>query len=202
MKRKMAILAAGVCGAAAMMVAMSGSPAAASMEQADSGAFTVDRVHSSVLFRVSHLGVSQSYGRFNEMEGSFLINPDSPESSNLNISVKTTSVDTANGKRDDHLRSPDFFNAAQFPVATFKSTAFKKVGDKKYEVTGDLTFHGVTKSITAPLEHVGTAEARGAMKSGFECIFEIKRSDFGMNYMPGALGEDVRVIVSIEGDKK
>ncbi len=202
MKRKMALVAVTLCGAAVLVSAMGGTEATASTRSAADGLFSVDNVHSTVLFRVSHLGVSQSYGRFNEIDGGFLINPDSPESSSINITVKTTSVDTANGKRDDHLRSPDFFNAAQFPVTSFKSTAFKKVGDKRYEVTGDLTLHGVTKSITVPLEHVGTAETQRGVKAGFECMFDIKRADYGMNYMPGALGDDVRIIVSIEGDKK
>ena len=101
------------------------------------------------------------------------------------------------------MKSPDFFNAKQFPTISFKSTSVKKDGDTVLNVTGDLTLHGVTKSITVPLTVVGSGKGMaGETRTGFEGTVEFKRSDFGMTGLAPVVGDDVRLIVSIEGITK
>jgi polyisoprenoid-binding protein YceI len=108
--------------------------------------------------------------------------------------------------RDRHLKSPDFFNAKEFPTMTFKSTGWKKTGDKTYDVTGDLTINGKKKTITAPVEHVGDGKnQRGQELTGFHTTFSVDRTEFGMNYGvtegDGGLGKNVDVTFSVEGIK-
>lgn len=177
------------------------SGAAGSANADPSGAYGVDGGHSSVVFRVSHLGASNFYGRFNKIDGNFTYDAEHPEKSNFEISIDPDSVDTNNERRDGHLKSPDFLNVKQFPELKFKSKSLKKSGDK-WELLGDLTLHGVTKEIKAEFDWVGTAEMRGTMKGGFDAIFTVKRSDFGIDYMPDGLGDEIKIMVGIEGNKK
>jgi len=175
----------------------------ASVSAMASDTYEIDAVHSSYLFRIKHMGVSYTYGRFNESAGKFTIDAADPAKNSIEIEVKTESVDTANAARDKHLKGPDFFNTAEFPTMTFKSTAFKKKDGNKYEVTGDLTIHGVKKSVTTEAELVGTGKGmKGELRAGWEATIDIKRSDFGMNYMPDAIGDDVTIRIAVEGAKK
>ncbi len=161
--------------------------------------YKVDPVHTAVVFRCRHLGVSYSYGVFNEIGGRFAFDAADPVKSSCQLEIKTESIDTNNKKRDQHLKGPDFFDAKRYPTITFVSTAVSKAGDR-YEVTGDVTMHGVTKRITAPMEYVGSAkDPLGGYRCGFESVFTVKRSDFGMNNMIGPVGDEVRIIVSVEG---
>ncbi len=162
--------------------------------------YKVDTVHSSIVFRVKHMNTSYAWGRFNDFTGTFAMEGDTPSA--FDFTVKAASVDTANEKRDTHLKGADFFNARQFPTMTFKSKDVRKAGNA-YDVTGDLTLHGVTKSVTAKVEVTGTGKGpTGGTIAGFEATLEIKRTDFGMSYgAPNMLGDDVRIIVSVEGGK-
>ncbi|MBX3395561.1 MAG: YceI family protein [Phycisphaerae bacterium] len=163
--------------------------------------YKIDNSHSSVHFRIKHLGVSYCYGRFNEIDGRLTMSGDDKNA--LEITIKADSIDSNDKKRDDHLRGPDFFNVKQFPVISFKSSEFKKSGTDQFKVTGDLTMHGVTKSVTVTLDHIGSGkDPWGGQRTGFEGTFEVKRSDFGISYMPGGLGEDVRIIVALEAIKQ
>jgi len=162
--------------------------------------YQLDPVHSTFMFKVKHLGASYVYGRFNESSGTFTLDAESPEKNRIEVEVKTKSIDTANEARDKHLRSPDFFNTTEFPTMSFKSTSFKKVDDSHFEVTGDFTMLGVTKAITTTAEFVGTGEGGdGEIRAGLEAIFTIDRTDFGMNFMPGPVGTEVKLTVSVEG---
>lgn len=162
-------------------------------------AFQVDKVHSSTIFGIKHLGVGYTYGRFNTISGQFMIDPKNPAGGTVEITIKTESIDTGDEGRDKHLRGSDFFNVKVFPDATFKSTSLKSDGEA-IEMTGDLTIHGVTKKITVPVEFVGEgADPWGNHRAGFHTEFTINRSDFGIAYMPEGLGEEVRMIVAIEG---
>ncbi len=162
--------------------------------------YKIDPVHSSVLFRVKHLNTAYVYGRFNEFTGTFAVDPAQPQNSKLELTVQTESVDTANADRDKHLRSPDFFNTAQFPTATFKSTAFRTINPKQVEVTGELTLNGVTKSINAQLELTGEgASPFQDYRKGLYALLKVNRSEFGIKFMPGGLSEEVLLIVSLEG---
>jgi polyisoprenoid-binding protein YceI len=165
--------------------------------------YVIDAVHSGVTFQISHMGVSYIPGRFNQFSGNFTIDTSDPAKSSFSLTIKTESVDTNNSKRDEHLRSPDFFNAKQFPTITFASTAVKAV-EGGYEVTGDLTMHGETKPITFSLKGGKTAEfPPKVIRTGFTSPqIVIKRTDFGVGKPMPVLGDDVYIAISFEGTKK
>jgi polyisoprenoid-binding protein YceI len=165
--------------------------------------YKLDPVHSMVIFKVNHMGVSNTYGRFNEPSGTFSIDPD-PANMSFETSVAVEKIDTGFAARDHHLKSADFFDAMQFPTITFKSTGVKKSGSNTYEVTGDLTLHGVTKSITVTVNEIGAAKVppKGEERAGFETTFTVKRSDYGMNFMPGMVGDEITLMVNTEGVKQ
>jgi polyisoprenoid-binding protein YceI len=164
--------------------------------------YAVDPMHAGVTFKISHLGLSWVSGRFNELSGSFTIDPEDAGKSSFGLTIKAKSIDTNNSKRDDHLRSPDFFNVKQFPAITFKSTAIKAIKDG-YQVTGDLTLHGETKSVSFALVGGKKAEfPKGVQRTGYSTDLTIKRSEFGMDKFAGAVGDEVRIFISFEGAKK
>jgi polyisoprenoid-binding protein YceI len=171
-----------------------------SLQAADT--YEIDAIHSSVLFKARHLNVADFYGRFNEIKGNVSFDKDSPEKSSVNAEVPVESVDTHNDKRNQHLKSPDFFNAKQFPTISFKSTKVEKSGDA-FKVTGDFTLHGVTKSITVDFKKVGEGKGmQGETRAGGATEFTIKRSDYGMNFMLNGLSDEVGIILSLEAVKK
>ena len=161
------------------------------------------RSTSSALFRIKHLDAAYFYGRFNEITGTFKVDDQDLDKSYVRIEIPTESVDSNNEARDKHLKSQDFFSAKEFPTITFKSTKIEKVGDDSYKVTGELTFRGVTKTITFGAQHTGTGEVnpRFGLRSGYEATLEIKRSEFGVKYgLEGSvLADAVRLIVALEG---
>ncbi len=166
-------------------------------------AYEFDTGHSSLLFRAKHLGIAYVYGRFNEYGGKFVYDAAQPESSSVEVEVKMESVDTGSEKRDGHLKSPDFFDAKQFPTATFKSKSVKKGKEGRLEIAGDFTLHGVTKPVTIDVESVGTGkDPWGGERAGFHGTFTIKRSEFGMDYSLENLSDDVQVTISIQGVAK
>lgn len=164
--------------------------------------FSVDDVHSSLIFGIEHMGVSNFYGRFNDLGGSYTLDMSNPEASTFEITAATDSVDTANGGRDKHLKGPEFFNAGDFPIISFKSTKVSKTADNKLQMTGDLTVHGVTKPVTIEMKVYPPKNTERGTKSGIAGQFNIKRTDFGMDtYVSnGALGDDVTIIFGIEGN--
>jgi|SRR6267142_4614145 len=162
--------------------------------------YVVDPAHSFVIFRIKHMDTGHVYGRFNEPNGTITIDDADPSKSSFTLELQTQKVDTGIQKRDDHLRSPDFFNAKQFPTIKFVSKEVKKT-DKGYEVTGDLTLHGVTKPITVNLEQTGQGSMGPRQIIGFETTVDLKRSDFGMKNMIGPAADDVRLIISLEAGK-
>jgi polyisoprenoid-binding protein YceI len=163
--------------------------------------YALDAMHTGVNFKISHLGLSWTYGRFNDVSGSFSID-DSADKCSFNLTIKTDSVDSGNKKRDEHLKAPDFFNAKQYPTITFKSTSVK-AAKGGYEVTGDLTLHGKSKSVTFTLVGGRKAEfPKGVQRTGYSTELVIKRSDFGMDKMKEAIGDEVYVSISFEGTKK
>jgi len=164
--------------------------------------YTIDPVHSSVIFRVNHLGVSYFYGRFNEVSGSFTV-ADPIEKSSVEVTIKASSVDTHDKKRDGHLTSPDFLDAKTFPVIKFTGKKFRKRSDGKIEVEGDLFLHGVTRPLSLVLTPVGEGkDPWGGYRKGFEGRVTLKRSDFGMKFMIPGVGDEVTLILGIEGVRK
>ena len=175
------------------------STAVTRQDEEAGGKYTVDPVHSALIFGLTHMKVGYFYGRINGPSGEFSFDPEDPSSATFTIEASTDKIDTANGKRDGHLKSADFFNAKQFPKITFKSTKVSKAGGNKYEVSGTLTLHGVTKPITIELNHIGSADTRRGDMAGFQSTFTINRSDYGIDYMPKGLGEEVTIMIGIEG---
>ncbi len=165
--------------------------------------YKIDPVHSTILAKVRHLGAGNVYGRFDAMSGSFAINSADPSKSSVSIEVNSESVDTNNPKRDQHVKSSDFLNVLQFPTLSFKSTSVKKLDEKTYEVTGNFTAHGVTKPLTVQAVVVGVGKGmKGEERLGLESIFTVNRSDFGITFMPGAVGEEVQITLEVEGIKQ
>ncbi len=164
--------------------------------------YKIDAVHSSVVFSAMHLGITNFYGRFNDVSGDVVFDKENPAKSSVNVTVPVESLDTHNAKRDQHLKSPDFFNAKQFPVITFKSNAVAASGES-YKVSGDFALHGVTKPITVEFKKLGEGKGmQGELRAGGEAKFTIKRSDYGMTFMPGGVGDEITIVLSLEGVKQ
>ncbi len=162
--------------------------------------YKLDPDHSSIIFKVKHFDIGYVYGRFNDFSGHFVIDPKNPTKSSVEITVKAASVDTNNQKRDQHLRSPDFLNAKQFQLITFKGAGVKKIDDHTAEVRGTLTLHGVPKPFTIKVERVGQGkDPWGNQRIGLKTSLSIKRSDFGINYMPEGISDEIRVKIATEG---
>ena len=166
--------------------------------------YKVDPVHSSTVFRIQHANLGYVWGRINDPGGTFVLDAADPAKSTFNLELQVANVDTHNDKRDAHLKSPDFFNAKQYPTITFKSKSVKAgVAANMLEVTGDLTLHGVTRSVTIPVELTGKGEfPPGSQRAGVEATFTVKRSEFDMKNMVGPVGDEVRLIVALEGVKQ
>lgn len=163
--------------------------------------YKIDSEHAAVIFKVDHLGVAPAYGRFNDPTGAVVLDKEDPSKSTFTFEVKTENVDTDNEKRDAHLKSPDFFDAKQFPTITFKSKSVKADGDK-FQVTGDLTLHGVTKEIVVPITKTGEKDTgRMGYRTGWVSEIGLKRSDYGMKGMIGPIGDDVHLTISFEAVK-
>jgi polyisoprenoid-binding protein YceI len=167
-----------------------------------------DLSHSSVNFHVRHLMVSKVHGRFSLWSGKLELDEQDLTKSQLEVEIDATSVDTKEAKRDEHLRSADFFDVAQFPKLTFKSSKIEKDGDD-YKVTGDLTIKGVTKSVTLEVE--GGAVVKdpwGGTRTGFSAKTTINRKDFGLTWnvaleTGGFLVSDkIEISLEIEAVKK
>lgn len=165
--------------------------------------YAIDAVHSTVLGRTMHMGTSRAYVRFNEIAGTVTFDEKDAAKNALDVTVKTDSLDSANDKRDQHLKGPDFFNVKQFPTMTFKSKSVKSAGAKKYKAEGDMTLLGVTKPVSFEFEKTGEGKDRGGKAIiGGEATFTFKWSDFaGKDPMKG-IGDETAVIVSIEAAAK
>ena len=165
--------------------------------------YVIDAAHSGVTFQISHLNLSYVHGRFDSFAGSFTLDPSDPAKSSFKMTIKSESIDTNNAQRDTHLRSPDFFNAKQFPAITFTSTSVKPI-EGGHEVTGNLTIHGETKPVTFSLKGGRTAEfPKGTPRTGFSTELMLKRSEFGIRQIrTQMLGEDFQISISFEATKK
>ena len=142
----------------------------------------IDPAHSTVEFSVRHMMVTTVKGQFQKVKGTVELDEKDPTKSTVEVSIETASIDTREAKRDAHLKSPDFFDAAKFPALTFKSTKIEKAGKGKFKVTGDLAMHGVTKSVVLAVEGPSASikdpfgrTVRGVMATG-----KLDRKDWGM----------------------
>ncbi len=174
--------------------------------------FKVDPAHSSVGFEIRHL-FTPVKGSFTDYSGNFNFDPKKVEASKVDFKIVTKSINTANSKRDEHLNSADFFDSAKNPNITFKSKSVKSTGDKKMDVTGDMTIHGVTKPATFHVEFLGEGLGMDGKQvvASFKADTTVKRKDFGMTWnkpwdakdkaYETAIGDDVKIELSIEADK-
>lgn len=175
---------------------------------AQAEAWKVDTVHSSVTFEIRHF-FSNTTGRFTGITGDINYDVKNPAASTVEITIQATSINTDSTDRDGHLRSPDFFDVAQFPTATFKSTSVTAKDAKTLSVTGDLTIKGKTKRTTIEVQVLGVMELGGGKaKAGFSSEFTVDRKEFGVTWNKTldqggtVLGDDVKVRVQIEADRK
>jgi len=167
--------------------------------------WAIDPMHSEVQFKVKHLVISTVTGFFKSFEGTVESENEDFEGAKINFSLDINSIDTNQTQRDEHLKSPEFFDAAQFPHIKFSSTSFTKTGDEEYELKGDLTIKGVTNPVTLNVEYGGTAaDFYGNTKAGFEITGKINRKEFGLTWNgvteAGAVvvGEDIKLHINIQ----
>jgi polyisoprenoid-binding protein YceI len=148
-----------------------------------SGSYTIDPAHSRIGFVARHAMITKVRGSFDEFEGSGVFDATDPQNSSLNLTIQTKSIDTRNADRDNHLRSNDFFDMEEYPEITFASTNVEAADSTHFNVTGDLTIKGITKSLTVPLEFTGGAvDPFGNHRIGLEGAVEINRKDWGVNW--------------------
>jgi polyisoprenoid-binding protein YceI len=175
---------------------------------AEMARYAVDLDHSIIGFEVAHLVVSKTTGRFTDYQGSVVMDPEKREFKSVEAVVQTASVNTNHKKRDDHLRSPDFFNVAKFPTMTYKMKSYTKNGNQ-YTAVGDLTLLGVTKEITLIGTFNGTiADPFGGTRAGFSAEGTINRKDFGLVWAKmldnggAVVGDSVKIKLEIEAIKE
>jgi polyisoprenoid-binding protein YceI len=182
------------------------APAAASSTTLPTGTWRVDPVHSSVEFHVKHLGIATVKGQFTVFEGSLEVDDSGARASGT---VDVASVDTREPKRDDHLRSADFFEVERFPQIAFQSTAIRPLDDDEFEIDADLTIHGVTRSVTLKAVFEGSeTDPQGNDRVGVSAAAQINRSDFDMKFN-AALGsgnvvvsDKVKILVDVSAVKQ
>lgn len=169
--------------------------------------FSVDKNHSMAMFKVRHM-MANVVGQFRDFTADVNLDRANPAKSSVDFTIQATSIDTGNPNRDNHLRSPDFFDVAKFPTITFKSTAVAAKSKNDFTVTGDLTMHGITKRVTLPVSFLGFAKTAKGEKAGFEIETTLNRKDYEVlwnkNLDEGGLllGDDVKVTINLEMDKK
>jgi polyisoprenoid-binding protein YceI len=178
---------------------------ASSVHAADT--YTFDKAHTNVGFQVRHIFTNVS-GKFTDFTGTIQVDHAKPEASTVEFTIQATSIDTSEPRRDQHLRSADFFDVANNPTITFKSTSLKPNGKDSWLVTGDLTMHGVTKSVVLPVTVLGEGkDPFGNEKLGLETALTLSRKDYGLNWNKtletgGVLvGDEVKVQIAVEANK-
>ena len=169
--------------------------------------WTVDKSHSTANFKIRHF-TANVVGAFNDFDGTINLDRANPAKSSVEFTIQTTSIDTNSENRDKHLRSPDFFEVEKFPTITFKSTAVAAKGKDAFDVTGDLTMHGVTKRVTLPVTFGGFMKTSRGEKAGFEIETTLNRKDYGIVWNRALdeggfmLSDDVKITINLEVDKK
>lgn len=167
--------------------------------------WVLDPTHSEVTFKVKHLMFTNVSGNFTKFEAAAESEDDTFNNASFSFSADVDSINTNNADRDGHLKSGDFFDAAQFPTISFKSTSVSKESEDELDITGDLTIHGVTKSVTLDVEFGGIQkDPWGNVKSGFSVTGKINRKDFGLSWNAALetggvmLGEEVKLALELQ----
>lgn len=165
--------------------------------------YQMDPRHTSILFGVSHMGYSYTYGRFDKLTGGFSLGAN-PEENKFQLTIDAGSVNTNDAQRDMHLKNADFFNVQQFPLITFVSKRVVPEQTKDgliLHVLGSFTMHGVTKEIELDLQKLGEGPGptQEDYRTGFLCQLKLLRSDFGINHMIPQIGDEIAITISFEG---
>lgn len=167
--------------------------------------YEVDTSHTQVMFKVRHMGVSTVTGKFNRFAATFAYNAEDPTASWVTATIDAASIDTENGRRDNHLRSADFFAADSFPNLTFQSTRVEEVGEGRLRVAGDLSIRGVTKAVVLDVTLEGATVGQGGRPiTGWTAETTINRKDYGLawNRLTEAggwvVGDEVRIVLEVE----
>lgn len=171
--------------------------------------YQIDRSHSNVLFTVSHLVVSEVTGSFKDFDATLVTGKEDFSDAVVNVNIKSASIDTDNEKRDNHLRSGDFFLSEEHPEITFRSKSFKKTGAKTFIISGDLTMRGVTNAIDLNAEYNGEVkDPWGNTKTGWKATGRVNRLDYGLRWNAlmetggAVVGQDVDITINAEFLKK
>jgi len=172
--------------------------------------WNIDPAHSNAQFKVGHMMVSSVRGEFSKLTGDVVYDPANPEKIVINAVIDASSIDTREKKRDDHLKSPDFFDVAQYKTITFKSKSAKKVAPGKLDVTGDLTIKNVTKPVVLRVEGLDKEMKNpwGQVVLGGVATTKVNRKDFGLTWNQALetggvlVGEDVEITIDVELNKK
>lgn len=182
--------------------AMALSLAAPAIADQHSGTYAFDKegAHQFITFKISHLGYSWLYGRFNDFDGEFVYDAANPENSSVTVNIDPASVDSNHAERDKHLRGEDFLHVGEFPEASFTSKRVVVDEEGEADIIGDLTLRGVTKEITLDAELIGYGEDPwGGYRMGFEADTTLRLADFGIDYNLGPAAETVEIEISVEG---
>ncbi len=166
--------------------------------------YAIDTGHSAVIWAAGHLDLGRTWGRFNQFTGSITFDPAAPQDARVEVTVQVASVDSADAKRDEHLRNADFFDAGTFPTITFSAQGFEPIAgaEQRYAVNGELTLRGVTRPLRVEVQRLGMQPHPFTQKPGigFETRFTINRRDFGVGEgrVDALVGPEVEMIVAIE----
>ncbi|MBF6589889.1 MAG: YceI family protein [Ktedonobacterales bacterium] len=145
--------------------------------------WTIDTAHTQIEFSVKHMMIATAKGRFNRFSGTLDLDARNPANTSVNVTIEAASVDTNNDMRDNHLRSPDFFDVARYPTITYVSRKVEPRGQDRYQVLGDLTLHGVTREVPLEVTVEGPIkDIRGSQRAAFSIRGEINRKDYGLTY--------------------
>ncbi|MBO9882899.1 YceI family protein [Xanthomonas sp. D-109] len=174
--------------------------AAAAAAKGVSGTYTLDPAHTDVLVQWSHFGFSNPSAHFGDVDGTLVYNAQDVSKSSVNVTLPLSGLNSFTAKFDEHLKSGDFFDAAKFPTATFKSTKVTSAGGNKLTVAGDLTIKGTTKPVVlaVTLNGAGPHPMKKVPALGFDATTTVKRSDFGLGaYVPN-VSDEVKIRITTE----
>jgi len=163
--------------------------------------YKFDSAHTNILFFVDHLGFAKSYGEFHEFDGGFTFDPENVESSSVNVTIETASIDMGSEKWDAHMKNADFFDVENYPEMTFKSTEIEKTGENTGKLTGDLTLLGVTRPVTLDVTYNSTGVHPYSKNTvaGFSATGPLVRSNWGMKYGLPGIGDEIELRIEVEG---
>lgn len=175
----------------------------AAVSESASEQYVVDKGHSALLFKIKHLGVSYTHGRFNDFSGSFVVDDENLKNAKIELDIDASSIDSNDVKRDEHLRGKEYFNVEKHPSISFESTGITMPEKGVYRVTGNFTLLGVTKEVTFRMKKIGEGpDPWGGHRIGYEGQLVIKRSEYGMTAMLKGIGDNVYITLGVEGIRK